>query len=363
MFPLAFVFLAVAFFSAGSLRKAALRVLVAGAVFLAVGSPVFISLSRAMGRPTFGESGRLNYIYYVDRPDYSSLPPNTFRHPPHTIHAAPFAYEFARPIKGTFPFWYDPAYWNEGLKAHINLKGQFRVLRWNGINYYQLVFLPEAALMAGLIVLFSASPGGLGSLLTSVRDGWCLMVPAAAGLGAFMLLIVQGRYIGPYVLLLWLGVLCGVRTSTSEESRKWVAAAVLAIVVTQGAPVVSSVFLNFFEQRHKGPVDWEAAQALSQAGIRQGDEVAYIRRSYGGDFFWARLARIRIIAEIPPEEVDKFWAASPVVQADVMRAFEGVGAKAVITSAPPSCAPPAVWRQLGSTNFYVYLPRLDSRHP
>jgi hypothetical protein len=113
-------------------------------------------------------------------------------------------------------------------------------------------------------------------------------------------------------------------------------------------------------QRHRAlPADWEVAQGLNQIGIQAGDKVGFIRRSPWGDFFWARLARIQIIAEIPPEEVDKFWASSPSVQADIINAFEKVGAKAVITSALPPCAPAAAWHKLGNTDFYAYLPHLE----
>jgi Fe2+ transport system protein FeoA len=361
MFPLAFVFLGVTLFSVGRLRRALPRVLVAAAVFLTVGSPFIVALSLAMGRPTIGESGRLNYIWCVDHPDLNTLPANTFKHPVKRIHEAPVVYEFAQPIKGTYPLWYDLAYWNEGLKARFDLKGQIRVLKLTGIGYYNLVFLSGGGLIAGLIILYSVSPLGLRSFLYTAREGWYLMVPAAAGLGAFLLLVVEGRYIGPYVLLLGLGVLCGVRIHSDGESRRLIAGVVLAIVVTMGAPVVSTTVLDAAEQRHKGPVDWEVAQALSQMGIQPGDKVAYIRRSPWGDFLWARLARIQIIAEIPPAEVDKFWAATPPIQSEVIQAFAKTGAKAIITSAVPPCACAVVWHKLGNTDFYAYAPRLDTR--
>jgi len=355
MFPLSLVFLGVTLLSAGGWRKGMPRVLVAGAAFLAVAGPFIVALSMAMGRPTFGESGRLNYLSFVDRADFVTLPANTYKHPVTRIHETPNVYEFAHPIKGTYPLWYDLAYWSEGPKAHFDLKGQIRVLKLTGISYYNLLFLSEAGLVSGLIVLFSVSSLGFRSLLRSVSEGWYLMVPAAAGLGAFLLVHVEGRYIGPYVLLLWLGVLCGVRTKSEGESRRLIAGVVLAIAVTMGAPVFSTTVFDWAEQRHKGPVDWEVARALKQIGIQEGDKVAYLRRSPWGDFFWARLARIQIIAEVPPGEFDKYWAAPPPVQTEVIQALAKTGAKAVISAAMPPCASASVWQRLGNTDYYAHV--------
>ena len=54
MFPLAFVFLAVAMFSLGDLRKAAPRVALSVMVFLVIAAPFMIAISRAKGRPHSG---------------------------------------------------------------------------------------------------------------------------------------------------------------------------------------------------------------------------------------------------------------------------------------------------------------------
>jgi hypothetical protein len=351
MFPLALVFLAAAFLSVGCLRKSVPRTLVAAAVFLMVGAPLFVALSIVMGRPTLGEAGRLNHIGFAEDSDYSQL-----KHPARQIYPSPAAYEFAGPIKGTFPPWYDPAYWDEGIRGHFNLNKQFSVLKLSTIKCYNYIFVSEAGLVAGVFVLlwltFQAHPS-----LGAFRLDWTLILPAVAAFGAYSLIFVEGRHIASFIVLLWLGILSAVRVPDTEESRKLIAGVALAVVLTMGGPVVSSRILHLAEQRHVGPVDWEAAQALGQMGIQPGDKVAYIRRSFWGEFFWARLARIQIIAEVPPGEVDKYWAASPAVQTDVLNAFARVGTKVVITSAPPPCAPAGVWSRLAGTDFYAHVLR------
>jgi hypothetical protein len=354
MFPVSCVFLGVALFSVGHLRRGLPRVLVAAAIFLAICSPLIFALSVAIGRPTFGESGKWNYMWFVDDLHFDTLPANTLMHPRNRIHESPVAYEFARPIKGTFPLWYDPEYWSEGLKAHFDMKGQVSALKLSAITYYNFLFLSEAGLVAGLIVLFCLGPGPRSSL-QAVGENWHLLIPAVAALGAYSLILVEARYVGPFILLLWLGILSGVRIPNRCESRKLIIGAVLAMAITTAVPVAGSTVLDLANLRHESPVDWKVAQALRQMGILPGDKVAYISLSPFGEFNWARLARTQIVAMIEPRDVDKFWAASPQVQREVVQAFARTEAKAIITSALPPCASTAAWTRLGDTDYYAYL--------
>ena len=59
MFPLGFAFLVVSLFSVGNIRRAIPLTLVALVIFLLIGGPLIIALSKAKGRTTFGESGKL----------------------------------------------------------------------------------------------------------------------------------------------------------------------------------------------------------------------------------------------------------------------------------------------------------------
>jgi hypothetical protein len=359
-FPLALIFLGISLFSVSNLKTASQHVLIAGGIFAAISAPFIVALSLSLGHPTIGESGKYNYIMFVDTADYW-VPSNGFIHPIRKIYDRPIVNEFARPDKSTFPLWYNPEYWWEGYRTHFNLKGLMKASKAGTLSYYNFLFLSDLGLVAGLIVLFCASPRPRQSL-RAIFKNWHLLIPALAGLGAFFVLHVDSRYIAAFVALLWLGILSGVRIQDNKESRKVVAGVALAVVVTVGGPVLSSTFLDAAAARHKAPVDWEVAQALNQVGINRGDLVGMIRHETPSwpwaDFYWARLARIRITAEIPPEEVDKFWASSPAVQAEVMNAFESVGAKAIITSDPPAGASTAAWHKLGNTDFYAYVPRL-----
>jgi len=72
--------------------------------------------------------------------------------------------------------------------------------------------------------------------------------------------------------------------------------------------------------------------------------------------FWARLARVRIVAQIPPEDADDFWRASdPRVKAEAYDAFARAGAIAVVTEETPPSSGFADWQRVGDTRYYVHF--------
>ncbi|MDQ3258363.1 MAG: hypothetical protein M3R15_31510, partial [Acidobacteriota bacterium] len=104
MFPLAFVFLAVSLLASvwatgGVWRGAVGRMAVAVAVFVLVGGPFLVALSMAKGRVTFGDSGRLNYAWYVTNVGYrhwqgEPAGSGEAKHTTRKVMAEPAVYEF-----------------------------------------------------------------------------------------------------------------------------------------------------------------------------------------------------------------------------------------------------------------------------
>jgi hypothetical protein len=106
-----------------------------------------------------------------------------------------------------------------------------------------------------------------------------------------------------------------------------------------------------------GPPGWpgEVAEELQHLGVQPGDKVAVI--GYAFDSFWARLARVKIVAEMLDSGADAFWVGKPALQDEVIRAFAGTGAKAIVAENVPSYASLVGWRQIGNSNYYIYLLR------
>ncbi|MGB7603709.1 MAG: hypothetical protein WBM24_25650, partial [Candidatus Sulfotelmatobacter sp.] len=130
MFPLGFGLLGILLLSGRLSKKRICGVLLSALLFLTVSSPFIAALSKQKGRLTFGDSGTLNYaslvnpgapqVHWQGQPVGSGTPKHTTRQ----VLEDPPVYEFAEPVAGTYPPWYDPSYWNEGVRPSFRLRAQ-----------------------------------------------------------------------------------------------------------------------------------------------------------------------------------------------------------------------------------------------
>jgi hypothetical protein len=71
---------------------------------------------------------------------------------------------------------------------------------------------------------------------------------------------------------------------------------------------------------------------------------------------WARMARVRIVAQILREDAADFlWVSSPRVKAEVYDVLARAGAMAVVAEETPPSGGFADWRRLGDTHYYVHF--------
>jgi hypothetical protein len=350
MFPLAFVFLVVTLFSHGKVRDMAPRVLLSALIFLAIASPLLAALSKAKGRFTFGDSGRWNYVVFVDGVDYFYPTGSTLKHPITKIFDSPAAYEFVAPLGGTYPYWYDPTYWQEGLAPHVDLRGEVRAVKRALIGYSVLLFSPFLQLMlsAGLCMLYLLAPRPARCFIRAGRH-WPLAAVGCAPLMLYALVYVEFRHVAPFVTLLWLVAFSGVQLPASRTYKRLVAGVSLAIVF-----LISTSLIWSPSHRALGipPVYAEAARAMFDKGIKAGDEIAVVADDpYGeGGAFVARLARMRIVAIVPQPE--KFWTAPVTTRSQIIKAVAEAGAKVLLTrNLPP--ASEIVWERLGRSDYYI----------
>jgi hypothetical protein len=101
----------------------------------------------------------------------------------------------------------------------------------------------------------------------------------------------------------------------------------------------------------------EIADGLQRLGLRQGDRVGFIGESFTA--FWARLARVRIVAEIPPQHAREFWSADPDRRSDALGTFADAGAVAVVADTVPEALVARGWQTIGDTGYAVYFLRLE----
>jgi hypothetical protein len=361
MFPMAFVFMFAAVVAAGNLRVALPRVAVSLLVFLMVASPLVLALSRQRGRLTFGDSARIGlvcHLYDIDGLDWQGEPPGTGtpKHPPRKILDDPPVYSFAAHLKGTYPPWYDPAYWDDGMKAQVTLRREIRAVLRDVETYYELFVLRQGTILAAITALLALS----GTWRRVIRNLWeyaFLLVPSLGAFCMYGLVYVEPRYVAAYVVVLWLALLSGVRLPLSPEFKRTSAAVVIFMVLLLGVQIGGRVLTDFKNERGNPPqVQWVIAENLRHLGVAPGDTVAVAGDSVNNP--WPHIAELSIVAETPDPGSESFWwAADPLAESRVFQAFAGTGAKALVVDRMPARNWSGDWQQIGNTAYFVHLLR------
>jgi hypothetical protein len=368
MFPLAVVFLAAVGLATDSLRRNKLYAIVAALVFAVIAAPLAAVISVRVGRPTFSETGRLNYLWHVTAmgayrfgayrywrgdPAGSGTP----KHPMRLLSDRPRLYEFAAPVGGTYPLWYDPAYWYAGATTRFDIKKQIWRLQQSARFYGdQFGHSFQPLLLGGLLVLsLIGGRAASGAALSNIVRRWPLWGPSLAGLAFYAAVWVETRYVAAFVLVLWLCLFAATRIPGGARSQRWNGAAIVTLVAVVLVPTMMRTARDFargVDPEFDAAELWQYARAMRRLGVSPGDAIGVI-----GDGFtaarWARLARVRIIAELPDE--GQFWNASPGERARLLALFEKTGAKAVFTDSAPAWSAGTGWHTLGGRNWAAFV--------
>lgn len=379
MFPIGCAFLCCNLLCGGLGRPALRRALVAGAAFVIVCAPFITILSLEKGYVTFGDSGRLNYSWSVNKNTMwmhwqgdvpgSGVP----LHPTRQVLSYPVVYEFGEPVGGTFPPWYDPTYWYEGVEVYFDLRQQARAFLSNiylllGVFFYSTSGKLITFLLLSLLTLSMGRYSG-----RDVTALWMILAPALFTILMYSLVVVVPRYVGPFAVILVLGLLSGVRLpegrARSVVSRAVCVILVAAVVATAWKPLkYSHAILEQVRAGREPHMNWQIAQTLHSLGVRPGDKVA----SVGYAFLpaWARLARAKVVAEMPSNDLFKLTAED---NARLIAAFQKAGAKVAVGTPkylrvdpdmplPPDVpeedltgSPPDGWLRVGDIDAYIYV--------
>jgi hypothetical protein len=370
MFPVSFAFFGVALAAAEDLRLAFPRVLAALTAFSILTIPYILLISKTAGKFTTGEAGALTYARYVNGvpyPHWQGNPPGNGvpAHPSRQIFGRPAIYEFGSPIESTYPISLNPAYWYEGVETHFDLSQQLRLLTASLSFYLDLFFRQLGGLMAGGILLFILSRRSKFSLRGFVRS-WGIAIPAWVGMALYALVLVEGRYVGAFVVLFLADLLRNISLPDAQSSKRLIAgtAGIIAFILLANLVMFNIQGLADFSRSQEGgesssshPPAWpgEVAEELQDLGIQPGDPVGVI--GYAFDSFWARLARVRIVAEMLDADADPFWTGGPALQKEVIQAFTQAGGKAIIAESVPAYASLEGWHQVEDSNYFIFLIR------
>jgi hypothetical protein len=350
-------------------RKRVQTVAIVAAGLIVVSAPNIIQLSKREGRLTFSESGRLVEMWQADGTSFVDLDPRgdvagIAKHPPRQIFSHPNAYEFATPIVATYPPWFDPAYWHQGLSPKFDPKGEAYALRVTGTYYLHALLVRKAPLLillSCLLILQQRSQ-------VPYRWRWAFwLVPCLLPLAAYAALFADDRYIGGFLLLAVVVTLGSIQLPDTPFMER--AFSRVALWLT----LVLALFVAFSTIREAMQPPRDVAGEVAE-GIRQGhyfatnDAVACI--GYCFDHYWARMDHLHLVAEVPGQvlavnaakgplqtgivtDADVFWSADNRTKEQVLTALEKAGAKGVVAITPPANADKTGWKQIGDTNYYV----------
>ena len=361
LFPLGFVTLGAGYVWKRSSPGWGRGLTVAGLVFVCTSAPLIFLLSHQKGRSTFGDSGKANYAWYVSPRTFwrnwqGEVPGSgTPVHPTRQLLRHPPLFEFDGPVVGTYPPWTDPSYWNEGLQAHFKLRPQIEVLAGTVPSEVRLLFRARPELVAGVIALALLS----GQMwLSGLRKLWPFIAMSIVGMGIYLPLVENDRYLGGFVLVSFLALIAAVRLRSDVQKSACVALAVFLVMALGTADYTVRVAMNHMAIPGTGPdsawQDTVAAEQLWRMGAQPGDKVAVI--ADGTSAYWARLGKLRIVAEIMDANHGsrEFWDAPEEVQQQVYGIFARARAKLVVTSCPP-CPPrtPNGWEHIMGTPYCV----------
>ena len=346
----------------------------AGVVFLVLTAPFIGAISRARHHLTIGDNGLLNHAwlanpgsYIIPNRHWQGGPPGYGfpKHPSRILWNSPATFEFATPIGGTYPPWTDPSYWYEGLRYRFDGAAE-RISLQHNVRFYYRVF--GGWLLLALAVAF-ATVGNVRSTFAALARNTRYWAPPALGLVIYLFandLLVQWtqtpqpptRYIAVFVVLFSLTTAASLRVRRVALSTITKRALVLGLAVIGGG--VLAILTRDTVQALERPwplLPWQLARGLQDSGVAPGMRVAIIGSSSDHEF-WARLARVQIVADVPNEA--SFWSKSPDMQQAILRLLARTGAQLVVAPWIPKSAGERRWRLAGNTNYGLCdLKRID----
>ena len=368
MLSVALVFLGLAWLIQKRTWSAFNKTFLAAGIFLLVSVPFIFLISQAKGEFTIGEAGTVTYVRHVVGIPYPHWQGDlllgiTPAHPSRAVHQFPPVYEFGEPIGGTYPITTDPSYWYEGIQVQASFTDFLLPLFVSGMYYLDLFLQKQGVLFTCVLALYIMGQKIKLRLFEIIRR-WLLVIPAVIAFGLYSLVLVQGRYIGVFVLLFWADILANIRLPDITNNRSWLK--VLSGIAVLG--LLANIILFNLDGLNRlnpslesGLIEPTAsparplavAQTLQELGVVQGDKVGVIGYAY--DSFWARLAHVKIVAEMLETDANDLWRGDEILQQSVLQSFAGTGVKAVIAEYVPDYVELNDWHRVGNSNYYIYV--------
>lgn len=363
------------------------RLIVAGVLafcgFVIVAGPYIAALSRQKGHFDFGDSGALNYAWYVGHTEKMHLQPYQtdkfgaadvhLKHPEKELLHSPLIVSYKQLPYGTYPDWFDTTFWNDSIKPHEKLRDELPRMARNVVLVFRyLTNHPEAWLLLGFLILLGASMQ-MRRGVSALHLFW--LAPILLGVlvwAIYGMVNVEERYVTAGYLMIILPLFAALEYRRGERSSLIVPVA-SAVIVFMAILATGESMRTVAELRRQlsirglpggwyDPEIYQTAKTLNALGVEPGDSIACIgARACLYDHYWARLAGVRILTEVYDPDMDVYpFLASLPDRSQVYDVVRRQGAKVLVgyfsRNGDMNGIDPvsAGWHELGDTPFWVY---------
>ena len=331
-------------------------VLIAAAAFLVVCLPLVIMQSWKSGRLTIGEAGRLNYAWSVNHVRMFAgwqggdgtygRPAN----PPRKLRESPEVLEFSSPVSGSYPLWYDPSYWYDGVRPKFELRNQIQAVRgnlsklWTGLSGGGVM-----PLLAGLLVLYGRSAVFDKRPWPRVRQSWMVLWPGSVCL-LYLLVAIETRYVAAFFLLFILALYDAVlwrRANRFDLLALGAVAVALVLPLVETLPWRARAFVA-----GDGPAPEQVvARGLAELDIPEGARLATLGPAFQA--YYARYLGARVVAQI--SSAGSFWALDGRERSEILGDLRSVNVDALIAPRmPDDLEDEPGWARAGASGFHYF---------
>jgi hypothetical protein len=348
---------------------------VAALVFAAIAGPLVVAISAETGAVSVGAGGRHVYIREVNhvppnRQSSESVPVGIPDNPVNRISVHPPVYEFSTPVGGTYPLHYDPTHWYLGLAPVVESSTQLKILAASG-RYFADLFLKRQGLLLGAVLILLLSSAGIAQADMQRSGKKYLLVVVGILLASFAFVYVEDRYIGAFVMLFWGCLFGNIAMAESTSSKRLLRVsgvtlvAILMVMVVSfnldGLSKVLGVDGNPWkpesapdEQVARTLPPIEFAKSIESMGISSGDAIGYFGYP-SRNLYFARLLGVRVVAEIPQEDIDDFWRTPVDRQREVFALLARTGITAVIAEEVPTNSATVDWQRIADSRHHIFF--------
>lgn len=338
---------------------------VAAITFATSVAPYVFELSRGLRRLSFGEAGRLNYAWLVSReiPSTAGWVGHTREsgnplHPPRLLRVEPTVLEFNRTVPGTYPLWYNPSFFHEGLQVHFDARKQAAALTGSCPAIVAAHGSEWGQLLAGIGIL--AAFVVRRRLEFKFSNLW-LVLWALSAVSLFALVAsILARHVSPFIVLFWLAAYAsfspGALPADRALHRKLTSAVALFVLLPQAVLLGAAALYSLRTPQPDAQI--VVARELTQLGLRPGEEIATV--GYPFSVYYARLARLRVVSNIGfrgegAYDSDRFWTLNDASLKALDEDLRRCGVKAIVSSAGCGNVSRNGWRPIEDTAYCVQL--------